>query len=192
MANNTYVALLRAVNVGGAYSLPMPAFVQLLEQIGLDDVRTYIQTGNAVFRTEAEEAAALPGKIKARIKRIHGFAPEVVLFSLDELEQAIAANPYPEADEEPHMLHLTFLASEPRHPDLSVLEGSQKESERFTLEGRVFYLHAPEGVGRSKLFAQIEKALGVVGTARNWRTARGILELAREVAAAGTGRRRRG
>jgi uncharacterized protein (DUF1697 family) len=181
---NTYIALLRAVNAGGANSLPMKGFVQLLENMGLTNIKTYIQSGNAVFHAEDADAAELPAKIKAEITRSYGFASEVILLRLDELESAVASNPYPEADVDPKSLHLIFLASVPKTPDLTTIERVRKDSERVTLKGRVLYFHASEGVGRSRLFAQMERLLGVVGTARNWRTACKLMELAQQVAAA--------
>jgi len=181
---NTYIALLRGINAGGANSLPMKDFVGLLEGIGLRNIKTYIQTGNAVFQAKESDAAELPATIKTRIKHSHGFAPEVVLLRLDELESAIASNPYPEADSDPKALHLIFFSCTPKTPDLTALEKIRKDSECFVLTGRVFYFYAPEGVGRSKLFSRIEKSLGVVGTARNWRTACKILEMAQQIAAA--------
>jgi uncharacterized protein (DUF1697 family) len=180
---NTYIVLLRAINAGGVNSLPMKDFVQILEDMGLGSVRTYIQTGNAVFHANEVDAIGLPEKITVEIGTRHGFAPEVVLFGLDEMESAIARSPYPEAASDPKSVHLTFLTSAPRTPDLTILEGVRKSSERFALKGRVFYLHAPEGVARSRLFTRIERSLGVVGTARNWRTACKILDLAQQVSA---------
>jgi uncharacterized protein (DUF1697 family) len=76
-------------------------------------------------------------------------------------------------------LHLSFLASVPENPDLTTMKNLKKENERFALEGRVFYMHAPEGLGRSKLAANIEKLIGVPATSRNWRTVTSIMELAR-------------
>lgn len=183
---HTYITLLRAVNVGGSNALPTKHFVQILTELGLRNVRTYIQTGNAVFQTEEEEAADLTAKIGAAIERHRGFAPEVMVLRLDELESAIAANPYPEAEANPKSVHLTFLTVVPQSPDLTALENLRKDSERFTLDGRVFYLYAPEGVARSKLFQRIERALGVAGTARNWRTTCKLLEIARDMAAGNT------
>ncbi|MFZ5876092.1 MAG: DUF1697 domain-containing protein [Nitrospirota bacterium] len=185
---NTYIALLRAINAGGVNSLPMKDFVKLLDSMRLDNVKTYIQTGNAVFHAKETAVAGLPDKIKATIQRSRGFTPEVILLRLDELESAIASNPYPEADSDPKTLHLTFLLRAPRAPDLTALEKIRKNSERFALKGRVFYFHAPDGVARSKAFSRIEKSLGVVGTARNWRTACRILEMAQQIAAAATRR----
>jgi uncharacterized protein (DUF1697 family) len=177
----TYIAFLRAVNAGGFNSLPMKEFVTLLEQLGLRNIKTYIQTGNAVFQTETAKSPQLPEKIKNAIKGRFGFATEVISLSLAELENAIMANPFPEADANHKSLHLTFLASKPEKPDLKTLEALKKESEKFVLESRVFYFYASEGVGRSKLFARIEKSLGVHGTARNWRTAQKMLEIAKQV-----------
>lgn len=176
---STYIALLRAVNVGGVASLPTKDLVRLLEKLGLESVRTYIQSGNAVFRASRQQAARLPAKIRAAVGRKLGFAPEVILLRREDLESAIAANPYPEADAVPASVHLTFLASAPKAPDLAALEKMRKPNERFALKGRVFYLYAPDGVGKSKLAARIERSLGVAGTARNWRTVCKLLELTR-------------
>ncbi len=187
MKSNTYIALLRAINVGGVNALPTHDLVRLLRGLGLKDVRTYIQTGNAVFRATGTDPARIARDIKAKIKHSLGLAVDVIVLKLDELASAVAANPYPEADSNPRALHLTFLASAPSTPDVATLKSIRKDSERFTLKGRFFYIYAPEGVGRSKLFARMEKSLGVVGTSRNWRTACKILGIAQHVATADTG-----
>jgi uncharacterized protein (DUF1697 family) len=178
----TFIALLRAVNVGGVNTLPTKDFVNLLEGLGFKNIKTYIQTGNAVFQTSDKDGSKLAGRIKATINRDIGFAPEVILFSRDELEKAIKSNPYPEAESEsdPKSLHLTFLSTAPKSPDLATIGKWLKDSERFTLKERVFYFHAPEGVGRSKAFSKIEKSLGVPGTARNWRTACALAAMAQQ------------
>jgi uncharacterized protein (DUF1697 family) len=151
-------------------------FVGVLESLGFADVQTYIQTGNAVFRTDAGAAPTLAARIRDAIGAECGFAPETVVLGADELAAAMAANPFPEAVAEPKTLHLSFLAAPPADPDLERLARLQGDGERHALVGRVFYLHAPAGVGRSRLFAQIERALGVSATARNWRTASALLE----------------
>lgn len=179
------MALLRAVNVGGANSLPTTEFVRVLEELGLGTVKTYIQTGNAVFNANSREGAGLSQKIKDRIRGSRGFAPEVILLRLDELEHAVASNPFPGADSNPKSLHLAFLASAPEDTNLTVLEKLRTEREEYALKGRVFYFYAPEGVGRSKLFSRWESLLGVRGTARNWRTVCKLLEMAREAASTG-------
>jgi len=112
----------------------------------------------------------LASKISAEVKKSRGFEPHVLLLDSKEFEKAMAGNPFPEAESEPNTLHLGFLVSKPTNPDLKKLESLKADSERFVLKDAVFYLHAPDGIGRSKLAASSEKLLGVPMTDRNWRT----------------------
>ncbi len=173
----TLIALLRGINMGGHHKLPMDELSSLLTEMGLRDIRTYIQSGNVVFRSEAKNNAALAAKISAAIEAQHGFAPQVLLLDAEELRKAMANNPYPEAEAVPTSLHLLFLAEVPRHGDLKGLEALKTASERFALKGKVFYLHAPDGVGRSKLAARAEKLLGVTASGRNWNTVCKLAEM---------------
>ena len=177
----TYIALFRGINVGGRHSLPMKELVAILEDLDCRNVRTYIQSGNAVFENPAKDASQLSKKISVEIKKQRGFEPYCLLFGLKELEKAIANNPFPEAEKDPKALHVGFLASTPKNPDLKKVENLRKNSERFQLIDNIFYLYAPEGVGRSKLAASSEKLLGVSMTDRNWGTVRKIMEMAKEV-----------
>ena len=177
---NTYIALFRGINVGGNNSLPMKELVVLLEDIGAKKVRTYIQSGNAVFQSAEKNSSQLSKQLTAEIEKRHGFEPHVLLLSLKAINTAVAKNPFPEAEDDPSSLHLGFLASMPKNPDLEKLNSLKKASERFHLGDNVFYLHAPEGVGRSKLAANSEKLLGVPMTDRNWRTVCKVMEMAGE------------
>ncbi len=179
---NTFIVLLRGVNVGGANSFSSKHFVSLLEATGLRNIKTYIQSGNAVFQADTKDTAGLAKKIKTGIQRKHAFAPDVIVLGLDEFERAIAGNPHPGADSNPKALHLVFLASTPERPDLSGFQKYRARGEEFSLNKRVLYFWGPDGIGRSKLFSRIEKLLGVAVTARNWRTACKLLELGREAA----------
>ena len=174
----TYVAFFRGINVGGKNRLPMKDLVATLENIGCRDVATYIQSGNAVFRSGEQDASLLAETIEAEIKERHGIEPRVLVLASDEIERAMRSNPFPEAESEPKTLHLYFLATPPERPDLDVLEGIKGDRERFVLGDGVFYLHAPAGMGRSKLAASVERLLGVPTTARNWRTVRKVMEMA--------------
>ena len=177
---NTYIALFRGINVGGRNRLPMRDLVDLLRSIGLQDIRTYIQSGNVVFRSDAADTSDLSQRIRAAVNESHGFTPHVLLLTLEEFETAMESNPYPEAVSEPKTLHLYFLTSRPGNPDLEALETIRSPSERFALHGTVFYLHAPEGIGRSRLAAGVEKALGVGATERNWRSVTAIMAMAKQ------------
>lgn len=173
----TYIALLRGINIGGHNKLPMKDLSALLTEMGLREVQTYIQSGNVTFRSAAKDRAALAAKISGAIRARHGFAPQVWLLDAAELREAMAGNPYPEAEAIPASLHLLFLAEVPPQPKLKELDALKTSSERYTLAGKVFYLHAPEGVGRSRLAANAERLLGVAATGRNWNTVRKLAEM---------------
>lgn len=175
---NTCIAFLRGINVGGNSSLPMKELVAILEAAGARRIKTYIQSGNAVFQGEEKTLSQLPKKVAAEIKKRYGFEPRILVLDVEALRRAIAENPFPEAEADPGSLHLGFLASRPRSPDLDKLSSLKKESERFHLGDGVFYLHAPEGVGRSRLAASAEKLLGVPMTDRNWKTVCKVMGMA--------------
>jgi uncharacterized protein (DUF1697 family) len=176
----TWIALLRAVNVGGRNKLPMKMLAAELEAIGLSAVKTYIQSGNVVFRCPSARTANLAAEIGAAIKAKFGFEIDVAVISAKGLAAAVRANPFPEsaAEMDGRTLHFFFLAKAPGAIDQGRLEAVRRQSERWQIKGTVFYLHAPEGFGDSKLAAQVERILGVTATARNWRTVRALLDLA--------------
>ena len=173
----TYIALFRGINVGGSNVLLMKDLVAQLENLGSQNVKTYIQSGNAVFQNEEEDALLLSNKIRAAIKKSHGFEPDVLLLKPAEIDRAVALNPFPEAEPEPKTLHVYFLASMPKNLDLGALESIKSDRERYALKERVFYLYAPEGIGRSKLAANTQELLGVAITGRNWRTVRKVMAM---------------
>lgn len=173
----TYIALFRGINVGGKSTLPMKELVAILEGLGARRVRTYIQSGNAVLESDERDASRLCSRMRSAILERRGFEPHVLLLAPEDLESAIRDNPFPEAEAEPKSLHAGFLAARPEKPDLKGLEGLRCNGERFVLTDRVFYLHAPEGVGRSRLAAGAERLIGVPMTDRNWRTVCKVREL---------------
>ncbi len=156
----------------------MNGLVRDLQSLNLEDIKTYIQSGNASFRSSRKVSATLGAQIAMKIEKRHGFRPHVLILSTDQLEKAIESNPFPEAEAEPKTLHLFFLTSAPTAPDLEALTRAKSPSERFCLTDHAFYLHAPDGIGRSKLAAKVEKLLGVAVTARNWRTVQKLQEMA--------------
>ena len=178
----TYIALLRGINVGGKNVLPMKDLVTLLEDIGAQNVKTHIQSGNAVLQSQETNASLLSNEIGNAIMERHGLEPRVLLLEPKEVEEVVESNPFREAESEPRTLHVYFLASEPKSPDLYALESIRSGNERFALRGRALYLHAPDGIGRSKLAANAEKLLGVSVTARNWRTVRKLMAMGRSEA----------
>jgi len=176
----TYIALFRGINVGGNNPLPMHELRQVLEKNGGVDVRTYVQSGNAVFRSAVSSPADLATRIAAAVAKARGFEPRVLVLTRSELERAAADNPFPQADGNPASVHLFFLADRPKKPDLQALTSLKTKREDFALKGKTFYIHTPDGFGISKLGARAERLLGVDATARNWRTVTALIEMARE------------
>jgi uncharacterized protein (DUF1697 family) len=138
-----YVAFFRGINVGGNNPLPMKTLVAALDSIGARKVRTYIQSGNAVFESAEKSLARLSKQLSAEINKRCGFEPHVHILTLEALSKAIAANPFPDAVADPSSLHLGFLSSSPKSPNLAKLATLRTDRERFLLVERVLYLHAP-------------------------------------------------
>lgn len=176
----TYIALLRGINVGGYNKLPMAELKKVLTQLGLQAVQTYIQSGNVLFQADDLDFRVWEAKISQAIAESHGFAPQIMLLTSDTLTQAMTANPFSQAVDAPKSLHLYFLAEAAPDPDLAKLDTLKKADEECRLLDQVFYLYAPSGIGRSKLAAQVEKALAVPCTARNWRTVSKLAEMVAE------------
>jgi uncharacterized protein (DUF1697 family) len=175
----TGIALFRGINVGGRHMVPMKDLKLLIEQEGCAGVRTYIQSGNAIFRSPLDDVPALERRLTACVAKRYGFEPRVLVLTLGELERAAAANPFPAASQHPTSLHLFFLVDRPKRPDLTAMQALATAGERFALKGKVFYLYTPDGVGTSKVAAQVDRHLGVQSTARNWRTVTTLLEMAK-------------
>jgi uncharacterized protein (DUF1697 family) len=174
----TWVALFRAINVLGNNLLPMKDLCALLQHEGFTSVRSYIQSGNVVFRSAAGTSSSLASRIGRAVHSRHGFLPKVLVLKVRELESAVALNPFPGAEAEPRTLHLFFAYEDPRSADLASLNKLRSGKEAFAFRGRIFYLHTPDGFGRSKLAANAERLMRVDATARNWRTVTKLLEMA--------------
>jgi uncharacterized protein (DUF1697 family) len=166
----TWIALLRGINVGGHNRLPMKSLSLILESAGCEQVSTYIQSGNVVFKGDVDSVGQFGEKIGRAIEKEHGFCPAIRLLTADELRAAIASNPYPQAVSEPKSLHLSFLERPPQDECISGANRLLSETESFTVVGSLLYLYAPDGVARSRFANRVDKVLQMKTTARNWRT----------------------
>lgn len=175
----TWIVLLRGINVGGSTLLTMASLTAILADLGATDIRTYIQSGNVIFQSTETRASALSGAIADSISQHHGLRPRVLALTLSQFERAVSANPFPRAATCPSSLHLYFLTSRAHAPDLEAMNKVKSISEQFVLKDRLLYFYAPDGIGRSKLAARIERLVGVEVTGRNWRSVSNILALAR-------------
>jgi uncharacterized protein (DUF1697 family) len=182
-AGTTWLALLRGINVVGKNKVPMKALAGALESAGFQGVRTYIQSGNIVFRSSSGEPRTLAAKIERLVERKFGCAPAVLVINKAELAAAIRANPFPDARHNHKLLHLYFFDSPPKSPDIASLQRVAAGREAFALKGGIFYLWTPDGFADSILRSRVERCLGVPATARNWRTVNELLKLLDQTAA---------
>ena len=120
--------------------MPMKELIALLEDLGCRNVKTYIQSGNAVFESKINNPSQLSKKISAEIKKSRGFEPHVLLLRFEEMEKAITNNPFSEGEKDPKALHVGFLTSTPKTANLKALEGLKANREEFKLLDSIFYL----------------------------------------------------
>jgi len=181
------ISMLRGVNVGGHNKIKMDDLRALCESLKLEDPRTYVQSGNVIFRTKEKNSPALAKKIQDAIERKCGFRPAVILRTMEELRSAIAATPFAASRKlEPGKILVTFLSDEPGSDAHATLLGLKNYPEEIHLRGRELYIYFPDGAGKSKLpWSQVEKLLKTTGTARNWNSVIKMLAIADEMDAAG-------
>jgi uncharacterized protein (DUF1697 family) len=171
----TYVALLRGVNLGARNKVSMAALRELFGALGAEDVTTYVQSGNVVFRSTNRSASRLEGAIEKQIRDDLGLDVSVLVRTGAELRAIVAGDPI----DDPAAVHVTFLAKKPAAARLRDLDPGRSPPDEFRVVGREVYLRCPNGYGRSKLTnAYFEKQLGVAATTRNWRTVTKLAELA--------------
>lgn len=156
----------------------MKDLTALLNEMAYREVQTYIQSGNVLFRSDRDLADVDAEEISKNIGQRFGFAPDVFLLRIEDLKDTVAGNPF--ETEDGKALHFYSLHEKAIDPDLDRLMAAKTPSERFALKNKIFYLYAPDGIGRSKLAGQVERALGVPVTARNWNTVRRLLSLSEQ------------
>ncbi|MFE1922783.1 DUF1697 domain-containing protein [Streptomyces asoensis] len=178
----TYAALLRGINVGGSRKVPMAALRTLLEGLGLADVRTYLQSGQAVFSVGHGDEESLAAEITAAVEKHFGFAVGVIVRDHAYLEAVADACPFPAAELEAKQLHVTYFSTPVEAGRYAGIDRGAHLPEEFALGDRALYLYAPEGLGRSKLAEQLARprlTKGIVATTRNWNTVVRLVEMTR-------------
>jgi uncharacterized protein (DUF1697 family) len=174
------VALLRGVNVGGKAKLAMADLREAAATCGIEDARTYIQSGNLVGRTTSRSTEAVARKLEAAVADLGGVAPDVAVRTKAELAEVMKSSPFLKRGEDPAHLHVVFMVGkEPAKVGLA--EPEKYRPEEVIAVGRELHLFLPGGVGRSQLAADLLRPKGPRGTMRNWRTVTKLLELAGEL-----------
>jgi uncharacterized protein (DUF1697 family) len=172
----TYVALLRGINVGGNRKITMADLRTMFAAAGAENVTTYIQSGNVVFRHSADTPGRLTSDLERQITVATGFEVPLTLRTAEELATVIAGTPFPTT--EPTQLHVTFLDAPAPAGAFDGVDRAAFAPEDFAVSGRELYLYLPHGMARTKL----PQALGLyrrhAATTRNWRTVVTLHDLA--------------
>jgi uncharacterized protein (DUF1697 family) len=176
-----YVALLRAINVGGHSVVTMAKLRALFERFGAREVSTYIQSGNVLFTATEANREKLARALEAHLSRALKTNVRAFLFARAELEKAAAGNPFePARHEKVQRCHLMFLDAEPSATSKKALMALQCDDYRFHVRGRVLYFAYSKALQGKRRNVDFERVLGVVGTARTWKVVEKLVELAGE------------
>lgn len=175
----TYIALLRAINVGGNSKIAMADLKAMLADLGYANPQSLLQTGNLVFEAKESSAAKLETKLEQAAADRFDLETDVLVRTAAEWQEAIAANPFPkEAASAPSHLLIMPLKAAPTKQAVKELQAAIPGRESVAAVGRELYLVYPDGIGRSKLTNKfIESRLKTRGTGRNWNTALRIGQL---------------
>lgn len=182
----SYISMLRGINVSGQKPVRMEKLVALYISLGFKRVQTYIQSGNAVFESSADDPAELSRLIEKRLKQSLGFDIPVIIRTAADFRKITQGNPFNNMDNS--KLHITFLESIPDKADIEEISRARDGSEDFQLSGREVYLYCPNGYGRTRLSNQfLERILKVRATTRNWKTVLVLARMAEELQAEDNG-----
>jgi uncharacterized protein (DUF1697 family) len=177
------VALLRGLNVGGHRKARMEDLVSACESIGGRDVRTYVQSGNLVFRSSRapDRVAAV---LEARLEKDLGFPVKVMVRSRERLREIVEANPFlGRAGIDPGRLAVTFLSGPPGRGLAKIELSARDQNDEYVVIGSEAFLHCPGGFAKTAFSnAFFEKKLGLDATSRSWRTVTALLKMARDEA----------
>ena len=167
-----FIAILRGINLGSHYKLPMPELKKLCLSLKYENPETYIQSGNVVFRSDETRQEAMADNLSKKIASAFHYDVPVIVLSEKELMSVIKQNPFLTLKGiDTERLHVTFLAERPSKTDLDKITGNDYEPDRFICKGKSVYLYCPNGYGRTRLTNTFfESKLKVTATTRNWRT----------------------
>lgn len=175
---NTYVAVLRGINVSGQRIIAMKDLKALFQKAGYDNVMTYIQSGNVVFGSTETSIKKLEKNISELIENHYNFSVPVLVLSRENMNEILEKNPYIDREKDTNKLHVTLLEKIPEEKLLASCRDEKYQSDEFTITDTTIYLYCPDGYGMTKFSTTFfEKKLGVEATTRNWKTILKLLEL---------------
>lgn len=178
-----YIAMLRGINVGPHKRMKMEKLRASCEGLGFDDVKTYIQSGNVIFRAGKLSSGVLSKKMGECILRDFGFSVDVISRTREEMKRIIDDNPFvKERSIDESKLHVAFLPQTPTATSLNKLQELTLAPDRTRPSGSEIYFYFPNGVSGSSLWKHpLDKVLSVAGTMRNWNTVNKLYQMAMDI-----------
>ena len=178
-----YIAMLRGINIGPHKRMKMEKLRACCEGLGFADVKTYIQSGNVIFRAGKLSPAALSKKLRDCIVNDFGFSAEVISRSREEMKEIIDDNPFmKERGIDTLKLHVAFLSESASAAALKKLQGLTLAPDRTHGSGQEIYFYFPNGVSGSSLWRHpLDRVLSLPVTMRNWKTVTTLYQMAMEV-----------
>lgn len=172
-----YIILLRGINVGGHHKILMADLRDLLSANGYKEVKTYIQSGNIILESD-KKPKQISTHVKELITKQYQFNIPVVTITDQELLNCFIKNPFSEKEEDIKKLHVTFLSDFPEESKVKDLEIPIYNNDQYSIEGKIIYLHIPDGFAKTKFnIKTFEKKLDVQATTRNWNTVTKLVNL---------------
>ena len=177
---NTFISLLRGINVSGHNLIKMDLLSKLYEDLGFLNPKTYLQSGNVVFQSEESNLILLASMITNKIKTEMGYDVPVIVLTIDCLKKVVEENPFlTDPSKDSGFMHVTFLASKLLNFDLEEIISKKTIDEDIVVRDDAVFLYCPHGYGKTKLNnGFLEKKLKVTATTRNWKSTNELLKLA--------------
>ena len=169
----TYISLLRGINVSGQKMIKMTELVDLYKGLAFSDIMTYVQSGNIVFKSDKTISINdLSAQIANAIFRKYKFQVPVIIRTKKQILKAISMNPFlKDQNTDISKLHVTFLSEAPEKSNVELIINSDFSPDKFIISGTEVFLYCPSGYARTKLSNSFfENKLKVIATTRNWNT----------------------
>lgn len=180
---NKYISILRGINVSGHRIIKMEKLRQIYTDLGFENVKSYIQSGNVIFECKESDDKKLAEIIEREISTVFSYEVPVIVIELNKLKQIISENPFLNDDSKnTDFLHITFLSDLPTKDSLDKIIDGQYQNDEFKVVDKSVYLYCPNGYGKTKLTNKFfEDKLKVTATTRNWKTIKELINMAEKI-----------
>ncbi|MDT0676644.1 DUF1697 domain-containing protein [Autumnicola musiva] len=176
-----YFAILRGINVGGKRKIPMADLREKLQNIGCQNIQTYIQSGNIIFNRKKENDLILADRLEKFILSTYGFEVPVIIRNAEEIKKSVSENPFFKDEVTAERLHLSFLKKTPDPENIQKAKNASYEPDAFEVVDKNVFVYCTGKYSDSKLTNKFfENKLKVPATTRNWKTVLKLLEFAEE------------